>query len=91
MNFHQEDRRPSRRRVFRESHGSSRMNQHAVKTEAHAPDRGLPVLGAEAQRHLGVTLRSVYERTSDGEPIPFDQVELLLRLRRRERELQRAR
>ncbi|WP_342447846.1 hypothetical protein [Methylobacterium variabile] len=51
----------------------------------------LPALCTEAQHRLGRTLRSFYERTVDGQPIPLDQVDLLLRLRHRERELQRQR
>ncbi|GJD51347.1 hypothetical protein OPKNFCMD_4101 [Methylobacterium crusticola] len=51
----------------------------------------MPALGADAQRRLGLKLRSLYERTIDGLPIPLEQVELLLRLRHRERDAQRAR
>lgn len=51
----------------------------------------MPAICIEAQQRLGQTLRSLYERTVDGEPIPLDQVDLLLRLRQRERELRRQR
>ena len=40
-------------------------------------------------RHLGLTLRSVYEDSVDTQPITDAQVELLLRLRQKERELRR--
>ncbi|MGY2046783.1 hypothetical protein [Methylobacterium sp. JK268] len=62
------------------------MDQHAV-----TPGSRLPRLGAEIQRRLGQVLRSVYEKTSDGLPLPADQIDLLLRLRHRERDLQRSR
>ncbi|MFH6781574.1 MULTISPECIES: hypothetical protein [Methylobacterium] len=54
-------------------------------------DPTMPAICVEAQHRLGRTLRSLYERTVDGQPIPLDQVDLLLRLRHRERELQRQR
>ncbi|MGU3536603.1 hypothetical protein [Methylobacterium sp. A54F] len=41
-------------------------------------------------RHLGLALRSIYEDGVDREPIPDVQVELLLRLRHKERDLRRA-
>jgi hypothetical protein len=40
--------------------------------------------------HLGLSLRRVYEGSVDTLPIPDAQVELLLRLRQKERELRRA-
>ncbi|MFE1602723.1 hypothetical protein [Methylobacterium sp. ID0610] len=66
------------------------MNQDAV-TPAITPDRRLPFLGAEIQRRLGQVLRKFYETTTDGLPLPDDQIQQLLRLRHRERELQRSR
>ncbi|MDP4003181.1 hypothetical protein [Methylobacterium sp. NEAU K] len=41
-------------------------------------------------RHLGMTLRTVYEGSVDTQPITDIHVELLLRLRQKERELRRA-
>ncbi|MCJ2054334.1 hypothetical protein [Methylobacterium sp. J-070] len=41
-------------------------------------------------RRLGLTLRSVYEGSVDTQPITDTHVELLLRLRQKERELRRA-
>ena len=41
-------------------------------------------------RQLGLTLRSVYEGSVDTQPITDTHVELLLRLRQKERELRRA-
>ncbi|BCM85303.1 hypothetical protein NS228_23155 [Methylobacterium indicum] len=67
------------------------MNQEVSASRDCVEETGLPALGAEAQRRLGRTLRSLYERTVDRQPIPLDQVDLLLRLRHRERELQRLR
>ena len=40
-------------------------------------------------RHLGRTLRSVYEGSIDNQPITDVQVELLLRMRQKERDLRR--
>ena len=40
--------------------------------------------------HLGLSLRRIYEGSVDTQPIPDAQVELLLRLRQKERELRRA-
>jgi hypothetical protein len=41
-------------------------------------------------RQLGLTLRTVYEGSVDTQPITDTHVELLLRLRQKERELRRA-
>ncbi|MCJ2071861.1 hypothetical protein MKK75_24195 [Methylobacterium sp. J-030] len=41
-------------------------------------------------RQLGLSLRSVYEGSVDTQPITDTHVELLLRLRQKERELRRA-
>ncbi|ACA20944.1 hypothetical protein M446_6693 [Methylobacterium sp. 4-46] len=66
------------------------MEQDAV-TPDMTPDRRLPRLGAEIQKRLGQVLRAFYEKTTDGLPLPADQIQLLLHLRHRERELQRTR
>ncbi len=67
------------------------MKQEVSSSRESNQGSALPAICAEAQHRLGRTLRSFYERTVDGEPIPLDQVDLLLRLRHRERELQRQR
>ncbi|WP_128563439.1 hypothetical protein [Methylobacterium crusticola] len=67
------------------------MKQDSIPSGEAARERAMPALGADAQRRLGLKLRSLYERTIDGLPIPLEQVELLLRLRHRERDAQRAR
>ena len=41
-------------------------------------------------RRLGLSLRTVYEGSVDTQPITDTHVELLLRLRQKERELRRA-
>ena len=41
-------------------------------------------------RQLGLSLRTIYEGSVDTQPITDTQVELLLRLRQKERELRRA-
>ncbi|MBE7201154.1 MAG: hypothetical protein INR70_25595 [Parafilimonas terrae] len=40
--------------------------------------------------HLGQTLRQVYEGSIDTQPIPDSQIDLLLRLRHKERDRRRA-
>ena len=66
------------------------MKPEAV-TSTETPTRVLAPLGAEIRRRLGHGLRSIYERTSDGLPLTTEQIQLLLRLRHRERDLQRSR
>ncbi|AWN39138.1 hypothetical protein DK427_20655 [Methylobacterium radiodurans] len=41
-------------------------------------------------QHLGLTLRSLYEGSVDKQPIPDTQIDLILRLRSKERALRRA-
>lgn len=41
-------------------------------------------------RNLGLALRSVYEASVDKQPIPDCQVDLILRLRHKERDRRRA-
>jgi hypothetical protein len=67
------------------------MKQEVSASRETVQDPALPAICVAAQHRLGRTLRSLYERTVDGQPIPLDQVDLLLRLRHRERELQRQR
>ncbi|TGD94662.1 hypothetical protein [Methylobacterium nonmethylotrophicum] len=67
------------------------MKQEAIQSGNAAQEPILPALCVEAQQRLGRTLRSLYERTVDTQPIPLEQVDLLLRLRHREREMQRQR
>ncbi len=40
--------------------------------------------------HLGQTLRQVYEGSIDTQPIPDSQIDLLLRLRHKERDRRRS-
>ena len=64
----------------------------SARTTTTAPgrqDAGAPALDAHVQNTLGLALRAVYERACVAEAIPDDQVELLLRLRRKERERRR--
>ena len=46
--------------------------------------------GAIDTGHLGQTLRQVYEGSIDTQPIPDSQIDLLLRLRHKERDRRRA-
>lgn len=50
----------------------------------------LPILNGPTRQHLGGALRAIYEDTFDTQPIPDGQIDLLLRLRHRERDLRRA-
>ena len=67
------------------------MHQAAAKFEvlsghdALASHRGASV----DTHHLGQTLRTVYEGSVDKQPIPDSQVDLLLRMRQKERDLRR--
>ncbi|WP_375463851.1 hypothetical protein [uncultured Methylobacterium sp.] len=63
------------------------MRQAAVKTEACLSG---PASSAVDTRHLGQTLRAIYEGSVDKQPIPDAQVDLLLRLRQKERDLRRS-
>ena len=60
-----------------------------MSTEGN-PDQKLtaPQLGPEAREHIGAHLQAVFAEV-EGEPIPDDQIDLLLALRRVERELGR--
>jgi hypothetical protein len=53
----------------------------------HAPQ---PLKRAIDTHRLGLTLRTVYEGSVDTQPITDTQVDLLLRLRQKERDLRRA-
>lgn len=67
------------------------MAQAARESDAYGYERDrLPTLSGDARRHLGDTLRAVYEGSLDTQPIPDAQVDLLLRLRHKERDLRRA-
>jgi hypothetical protein len=66
----------------------------AMKLTVVESDRPLqavqPLKQAIDTHRLGLTLRTVYEGSVDTQPITDTQVELLLRLRQKERELRRA-
>lgn len=67
------------------------MSQIAAGIEA-CPTHGSaqPRLNGDTRRRLGSALRVVYENSCDTQPIPDAQVDLLLQLRHRERDLRRA-
>jgi hypothetical protein len=65
------------------------MKPSAVEAEGR-PEAGQPPTRAIDTRQLGRTLRSLYEDSVDTQPITDTHVELLLRLRQKERELRRA-
>ena len=65
--------------------------QVAAETDTCEPQNtDGPRLSGDTRRRLGTALRAVYERTLDTQPITDRQVELLLRMRHRERDLRRA-
>ncbi len=67
------------------------MTQQAFEVETSGCERDeQPSLSGETRRHLGTKLRLVYEQTLDTQPIPDTQVDLLLQLRHKERDLRRA-
>ena len=67
------------------------MAKVALETDAYGVEKDRhPTLPGETRRHLGRALRAVYECTLDTQPIPDAQVDLLLRLRHKERDLRRA-
>jgi hypothetical protein len=68
------------------------MTQLTGKSEAYAPEQGgpVPVLSVDTQYRLGHALRSVYEGSVENQPIPDAQIDLLLRLRHKERDRRRA-
>lgn len=64
------------------------MSQSAIKAEAGSGQGG--AARSLDTRSLGESLRSVYETSIDKQPIPDSQVDLILRLRSKERSLRRA-
>lgn len=52
------------------------------------PDQKIPRLGPDAREHIGAHLQAVYAEI-EGQPIPNEQIDSLLALRRVERELGR--
>ncbi|GJD75318.1 hypothetical protein [Methylobacterium goesingense] len=48
-----------------------------------------PNLPDDTRYRLGTALRSIYEETCDTQPIPDSQIDLLLRLRHKERDRRR--
>jgi hypothetical protein len=56
----------------------------------NGPDAATPTLEPHVQVSLGMALREVYASTCLTEALPDEQVELLLRLRHKERDRRRA-
>jgi hypothetical protein len=65
------------------------MKPSIVGSDEQLP-AGQPLKQAIDTRQLGLSLRTVYEGSVDTQPITDTHVELLLRLRQKERELRRA-
>ncbi|GEP01586.1 hypothetical protein [Methylobacterium haplocladii] len=66
------------------------MAQVARQTDAHGSDRMHPAMSGETRERLGTALRAVYEGTVEAQPIPDAQIDLLLRLRHKERDQRRS-
>lgn len=67
------------------------MKQVMAESDAGALRRtGRPKLNTETRRRLGKALRAFYEEQCDAQPVPTQQIDLLLQLRHRERALKRA-
>jgi hypothetical protein len=66
------------------------MAQVALQTDAHGSDRRYPVMSGETRERLGTALRAVYEGAIETQPIPDAQIDLLLRLRHKERDQRRS-
>lgn len=66
------------------------MSQVAIKIDENGSERIPPRLSGDTRRQLGTELRLVYEQAVVTQPIPDVQVDLLLQLRHRERDLRRA-
>lgn len=66
--------------------GSARST-HTLQSR---PDSAAPVLEPHVQVQLGMALREVYASTCLTEALPDEQVDLLLRLRHKERDRRRA-
>ncbi|MCE4222271.1 hypothetical protein HCU64_00770 [Methylobacterium sp. C25] len=66
------------------------MAQVALQADAGISEHKHPVLCGEARERLGVALRAVYEGAVETQPLPDVQVDLLLRLRHKERDRQRS-
>jgi hypothetical protein len=65
------------------------MSQTAIKAEAAGGQDGMSGRPVDT-RSLGESLRTVYETSIDKLPIPDSQVDLILRLRSKERALRRT-
>ena len=62
----------------------------SIVTSEGSPPMGRSLKQAIDTQQLGLTLRTVYEGSVDTQPITDTHVELLLRLRQKERELRRV-
>ncbi|WP_375409415.1 hypothetical protein [uncultured Methylobacterium sp.] len=54
------------------------------------PSGTLPTITENTRAHLGIELRSIYANLCDTQPITDAQVDLLLRMRHKERDRRRA-
>lgn len=74
----------------RSRRGTETLDQRVTEIERlGAHDDAHPTLTDDTRYRLGTALRSIYEETCDTQPIPDSQVDLLLRLRHKERDRRR--
>ncbi|GJE08024.1 MULTISPECIES: hypothetical protein [Methylobacterium] len=67
------------------------MAQGFDTTDAlHPAPAGETAMNAEARRRIGTVLRSFYESRVEAQPLPDSQIDLLLRLRHKERDRRRG-
>lgn len=66
------------------------MSHAATRSDVEAGHGRPPALNGETRERIGSGLRLAYENTVETAPIPDSQVDLLLQLRHRERDLRRA-
>lgn len=68
------------------------MDQSGTNYESEHSSEAVcqPILPDDTRYRLGTALRSLYEETCDMQPIPDSQIDLLLRLRHKERDRRRA-
>lgn len=66
------------------------MTQVRAESDAGALRRtGQPKLSNDTRRRLGKALRAFYDEHCETQPVPTQQIDLLLQLRHRERALKR--
>lgn len=63
---------------------------NGCRAQTGSQDNSSPTINDDTRAHLGVELRSIYADLCETQPITDAQVDLLLRLRQKERDSRRA-